>query len=119
MNTRTSGQAGLMIVILLGSFLIAGCGGKGDTESKKTEAAELENTEEVEAVDEAIVALTEAEMAMVQQVAAITTAVEKAPATADATLAQFGMTAEEYEAAVYKIAESPSLSEAYQRAMGH
>lgn len=118
MNTRKLGHASLMIMALFIAFLIAGCGSNSETTNEKTEteaeAVQAVETEEVEAV----AALTEAEEAMVQQIAAITTAVEKAPATADAVLKQFGMTAEEYEAAVYKIAESASLSEAYEKAMG-
>ena len=117
MNTRKLGQGSLMIIALFFAFLMAGCGSDSETTNEKTEAEAVEavETEEVET----IAALTEAEEAMVQQVAAITTAVEKAPATADAILKQFGMTTEEYEAAVYKIAESPSLSEAYDKAMGN
>ena len=100
-------SAGLLAIILLVAF--AGCADKQDTATEQTEAVK-------DAAAEAPVALTAAEEALVAKIAAIATAIDETPAAANTILEKYSMTVEEYEAEVYKIASSPGLSEAFEKA---
>ncbi len=112
MNTYLNRRCGLTVAVLLLGILFTGCGDSQDTAADQAEAVK-EATEEIPA--EVVAKLTAAEEALVNQVAAIASALEKAPAAAETVLEKFGMTAEEYEAAVYKIASNPALSAAFEK----
>ena len=106
-----------MLGLVLGAAcLFIGCGDSQDTAAENAEPAGETATETVQ---EVATALTAAEQEMVEKIAAIATAVEKAPAMAESIMEKAGMTAEEYEAAVYKIAESPALTESFEKAKGN
>ena len=102
-------SAGLLTILLLVA-LFTGCGDKQDTAAEQTEVVKEE------AAVEAPAALTAEEEALVAKMAAIATALEGAPAAANTILEKYSMTMEEYEAEVYKIASSPALSEAFEKA---
>ncbi len=102
-------SAGLLAIILL-TALFSGCIDKKDTAAEQTEAAK-EN-----AAAEATAALTAEEEALVAKIATIAAAIEETPAAAGTILEKYSMTVEEYEAEIYKIASSPALSEAFEKA---
>lgn len=110
----------LLAMILMFLFVIAGCGGETEEAADQVEAVAEETDATLEEVkEEAVAALTEAEKALVSKMAAIANAVEASPATAAAVLEKAGLSAEEYEAELYKIAQSPSLSAAFEKAKSH
>ena len=119
MDSNMIRRCGLPVVLLLVMFLCTGCGDSQDKAADQAQAAKEEVTETTAGVAEDVVAkLTAAEEALVTQVAAIATALDKAPATAGAVMDKYGMTADEYEAAIYKIASNPALSAAFEKAKG-
>jgi SepF-like predicted cell division protein (DUF552 family) len=114
MNTNFIRRCWLPVAVLLLGMIFTGCDDSQDTPADQAEAVQEAPTE---AVKEVVTELTAGEEILVTQVAAIATELEKAPATAEAVLERYGMTAEEYEAAVYKIASNPKLSAAFEIAM--
>ncbi len=117
MKTYLIRRTALMFFILLAVFLFAGCGDKDDTGAETAEAAKEAATEATgDVVEEVAEALSAADQALVEKIAAISAAVDKAPATAEVILKKFDMNVEEYEAAIFKIAESPSLTDAFNKA---
>ena len=104
-----------MFAMLLAGAL-AGCGDSQETAADKTEAVQETTTEAAAEVAEA---LSAAEKELVTKIAAISAAVDKAPAMAESILEKYGITSDEYEAAVYKIAENPALSDAFEKAKGN
>jgi hypothetical protein len=117
MNTYLIRRCGLPMAILLLGVMIAGCGDYEDTASDQAEPA-IEAAKEAapEVSTEVATTLTAAEEALVTKIAAVAVALEKAPDAAGAILEKYGLTAEEYEAEVYKIASNPALSAAFEKA---
>lgn len=102
----------LMIAALLAAALLTGCGEADDQTAAEESLEPTVEEKAAETVDEAKAALNEAEKKLVATVAAVSTAMEQAPATAEAVLRQHGMSADEYEAAKQRIKEDPRLAEA-------
>jgi hypothetical protein len=98
----------LFAVILLAT--LAGCGDKQETAAEQAQTV----TEEVEAAVPA--ALTTEDTALVVRMAAVAAAIEKTPGAAAAILEQYSLTAEEYEAEIFRIASDPALCNAYEKA---
>ena len=113
MNIFQTKRSAFPLAMILIGILLTGCGDNSETTSGQAEAVKetaAETSTEVTAT------ITAAEEAMVTKMAAIATAIDKAPATAEAILVKYGVTAEEYEAEIYKIASSPTLSAAFEKA---
>jgi len=108
-------SGGWLVALLLLTALFAGCGESQETAAKKVEAVAEEVTPEA-ATTVAAVSLTAAEEALVTRIAAIAAEVEESPATAAATLEQYSLTIEDYEAEIYKIASNPAMSAAFEKA---
>ncbi|MCK9995048.1 MAG: hypothetical protein KAH56_02075 [Candidatus Krumholzibacteria bacterium] len=115
MNTHLIRRGGLLVAVLLAAALFTAC---GDSQDAATEQAEAVEETATQTASEVTGTLTADEKEFVARIAAISTAVDKTPAAAETILVQYGLTAEEYEAAVYKIASNPALSEAFEKAKG-
>ena len=97
---------GFCAVVILGG-LVAGCNDQAKTEdSASTEAAAGQ-------VVTGMAALPDAEADLVRQAAAIANAIEAAPQTAAQVLLDNQMTAEEFEALIYRISVDEKLAAAY------
>jgi len=85
---------------------LAACGGKDGGDAAMSDSSAAMAQPEVDTT-----------MALVSRGASIAIAVEAMPAKADSILAAAGMTADEYEALMYRIAADTLLSRLYQNAV--
>lgn len=100
----------LLFAVILLATVTAGCGDKQETAAEQAQTV----TAEVEVAVPA--ALTTEESALVTRMAAVAAAIEKTPAAAATILEQYSLTAEEYEAEIFRIASDPALCNAYEKA---
>jgi hypothetical protein len=89
------------------ALLLAACGERaGDAD----DAAGRQSPAEAAQIDSS--------MALVSRAAAVTLGIREFPASADSVLSASGMTGEEYEDLMYRIAADPRLSDLYLEATG-
>lgn len=90
------------------ALLLAACGGERAGEADDTAARQ----------SPAAAAQIDSSMALVSRAAAVTLGIREFPASADSVLAASGMTGEQYEDLMYRIAADATLSDLYLEATG-
>lgn len=100
MRATRHGLAPMLLIAMLGLAAL-GCAG-GSTPESETAASETMNETGAAPASDAV-----------QQAAEIANAIEAAPDRANEILEAHGMTAEQFEALLYEIAQDPAKSEAY------
>ncbi len=104
MSSMIPGQRLAILLILLMATSLAGCG-DGERE---------EQVDETQSVVVDTVKLTPEQKALVHQAVTLANAIEKAPETMYKILEDYGLTADEYQSMVYRIAADPVLTSAYE-----
>lgn len=101
MRAVRHGLAPLLLIAMLGLAVFGCAGGTSTPESETATSETMNETGSAPASD------------AVQQAAEIANAIEAAPDRANEILEAHGMTAEQFEALLYEIAQDPAKSEAY------
>lgn len=112
---------GVLVVLLALSFASAACqkteGMKSEaTEGMKSEADEVSESVEKAPVDAASQIEEKVKAISPEKAAEIATRIEEAPDQSETILAEYDLTAEEFEALMFDIASDPERSKAYAEA---